>query len=210
MSVKELIRSEKGTVAIIVAASLLFMMGLAAIVVDGGQGFSERRQAQSGVDFASLAALQFASSCDTTCAIADAVDNGAAEAESVVAGNLPGRSLDWLACDDTATRPAEYIYVSSITDCISFTANLEKARVKLPDDQVGTSFGRVLGITSMTTGAVAEAIQKVESSASVIPLTLGGSSAEVCLYSNQAPQNVPPCDSPDNGNFGYLDIALYG
>lgn len=210
MSVKSTLQSDKGTVVVLIAASLFMMMGLAALVLDGGSIFSERRQAQSGADFAALAAVQFATSCDTTCNISDAVENGAAEAMNVVAGNLPGRTLDWLACDDTATRPAEYVRVSSATDCISFTSNLEKARVKLPEDSIDTTFGKAIGFDSLSTGAFAEAMTKVRSSADVIPFTLGGNGSQVCLYSNQAPQTVPPCDGPSDGNFGYLDIALYG
>ncbi len=205
------LRRERGSALILVAASLLVLMGFAAIVVDGGMGFSERRQAQSGVDFASLAALQEAVSCPSPCTLQASVDNGAAEAMDRVAGNLPGRSLDWSVgvCTDP-NRPAKFVHVATTTDCVSFTENLEESRVMLPPDTVSTSFGRVLGIDSMTIRVAAEAKQDLETSASVIPLTLGGAGPDVCLYSNQAPQSIPPCNGPSDGNFGYLDIALYG
>ena len=202
---------DRGAALILITASLLVLMGIAAIVVDGGTGFSERRQAQSGVDFAALAALQEAVSCPAPCTISAAVDNGAAEAIDRVAANLPGRSLDWSigACTDP-TRPAKFIHVASTTECVSFSTNLEESRVVLPPDAVDTSFGRVIGMSSMTINAFAEAKQDLERSASVIPLTLGGAGPDVCLYSNQAPQTIPPCNGPSSGNFGYLDIALYG
>ena len=34
--------------------------------------------------------------------------------------------------------------------------------------------------------------------------------SNVCLFSNQAPQTVPPCDGPSSGFLGYLDVALHG
>ncbi len=51
---------DRGATAILVAASLLLLMGFAAIAVDAGIGFSERRQQSSASDVGALAALQFA------------------------------------------------------------------------------------------------------------------------------------------------------
>ena len=107
-----------GATILVVAASLIALMGVAALVVDGGLGFNERRQAQSAADFSVLAALQFATSCGTSCNIGDAVDNGAAEAQNVVAGNLPGRTLDWLAC--TRSQPSRRIHTSQFADRLHF------------------------------------------------------------------------------------------
>lgn len=191
---------DRGASIILVTASLLVLMGIAAVVVDGGLGFSERRQAQSGVDFGSLAALTYATGADPAVA-------GANEAIAVVEENLPGRSLEWDTCTDPS-RPAEYSVVpTSVTECVSFTNNFDQARVMLPDDDVATTFGRVLGFAKLTVVAAAEAEQNLRITSSVIPFTIAG---DGCLYSNQAPQSVPPCDGPDSGNFGYLDIALYG
>lgn len=190
---------QRGAAAVLVASSLLLMMGLAAIVVDVGNAFGERRQAQSGVDFAALAALTAATGPNP-------VNAGVQEAEDVVQANLPGRSLDWAACDDP-DRPAEYTQFLASRPCVSFTDNFEKARVHLPDDAVATTFGRVLGADSLTVIADAEAEQLVRLSSDIIPFTVAG---DGCLYSNQAPQTVPPCDGPSDGNFGYLDVALYG
>ena len=45
---------ERGATAVLVAASLFMLMGFAALVVDVGAGFNERRQDQSAADFAVL------------------------------------------------------------------------------------------------------------------------------------------------------------
>ena len=51
---------ERGASAVLVAASMLMLIGFAAIAVDGGIVFDDRRQQQSAADVGSLAALQFA------------------------------------------------------------------------------------------------------------------------------------------------------
>ena len=193
--------SERGASAVIIAMTMVLIMGFAAVVIDGGRALSEKRQAQSGVDFASLAALQSATG-------ANPEDAGATEAMAVVAANLPGRTLDWVACADPS-RPPEYTVVSSLTDCVSFTENFSQARVRLPNDAVDTTFGRLLGLDRINVRTIAEAEQVIEESADILPLTVG-TGTSVCLFSEQAPQTVPPCDGPTTGFFGYLDIALHG
>lgn len=205
---------ERGVTLVLVTASLMFIFGLAAIVVDGGLGWSERRQAQSAADFASLAALQFAISCDVGgagCSIDEAAQYGAEEAEDVVEGNLPGRyqTADWDACTDP-DRPAEYSIVADY-ECVSYTDNFDKSRVVLPVDTIETTFGRVIGVANLSVQALAEAEQHIEQSAAVIPLTpTGAGGPHSCLFSNQAPQTVPPCDGGGAGFSGYIDLALYG
>lgn len=199
---KLLKRSDDGATAVIVALTMILLMGIAAVALDGGRGFNERRQAQSGVDFASLAALEAATG-------ANPADTGANAAIAVVAANLPGRALDWTNCADPA-RPTEYnANVSSVTPCISFTENFGQARVQLPLDQVDSTFGAIIGFDTINIQADAEAIQSTQATADIVPWTAGAGS-NVCLFSNQAPQTVPPCDGPANGFFGYLDVALYG
>ena len=202
---------EHGATALLVAMSMLLFMGIAAVVVDGGIGFSERRQAQAGVDFGALAALQFATSCSSgTCDIDDAVENGAEEAVDVVNANLPWATLNWGACEDLS-RPGEFTRVSDFTECVSFTDTLSKSRVVLPDDEVPTTFGRLLGVNFLTIKAFAHAEWTLNAISRILPLTpAGANGAELCLFSNQAPQTVEPCAGSASGFFGYLDLALFG
>lgn len=205
-----LTNDDRGATALVIAMVMVLLMGIAAVVLDGGNAFGEKRQAQSGVDFASLAALQAAVSCPSPCTIPEAADAGATDAMAVVAANLPGRSLDWVACDDDPNRPPEFTEVSSLTNCVSFTENLDKARVALPEDDVGTTFGGVIGFDSLIVSAQAEAGTEVNSSSRIIPNTpLGAAGSEACLFANQAPQAEPPCPGV-SGFYGYIDVALYG
>ncbi len=201
-------RTERGAAAVIVAGSLILLMGVAAVALDGGQAFSERRQAQTGVDFAALAALQAATSCNSGlpgCSLGEAANRGAAEARDVVAENLPGRTLNWGACAD----PNHLAVVASSTPCVSFSSNFDQARVVLPTDEVDTAFAGAIGTNSIDVSAFAEAGQASQASSTVVPFAYSGGT-HTCLFSNQAPQSVAPCDGPVGGNFGFLDIRLYG
>jgi hypothetical protein len=203
-----LLDSDRGATVVLVAATLLVLFGFAAIAIDITGAQSERRQAQSAADFAALAALPAAVSCNP-CSIADAADQGAEAAFAIAEANLPGRVLNWATCQDP-NRPSEYTIVSGLSSCVSFTPGFDQSRVVLPTIAYATTFGRVLGANSIGVSALAEADQGTRASAKVIPYTIGGNETHACLYSNQAPQTVEPCDGPSDGNFGYLDIALFG
>jgi Flp pilus assembly protein TadG len=201
--------NERGAVAILVAASLMMLMGFAAMTVDVGAAFGERRQDQSASDMAAMVAVQFARGSSNP---ATAADNGATQAIAVANSSLdnPPTIAEWGSCVDP-NRPAEYTRVSGVSDCVSFTNNLQKARVVIPTIEVPTTFGRVMGKNSIATTAFAEAQGDVAQEGTVLPFGLPGGSAgntEVCLRTNN---NTPaPCDGPEQGNFGTLDFAIYG
>ena len=215
-------RNDSGATAILVAISMLVLMGFAAVAVDGGILFSDRRQQQSAADVGALAAVQFAKTglptveCIGLGGTALAACRGAEEAIDVVEGTLPGRYAlvgDWDSCVD-AGKPAEYTIASSLSDCISFTANFQKARVVLPGTDVDTAFAPVIGIDTVRVGAFAEASLDLDQSADVLPFALGPTGAasdQACLFANSTSNlDVTPCNGPVDGNFGKLDVALYG
>ena len=128
----------------------------------------------------------------------------------------PGRYAlvgEWDTCVD-AGKPAEYTIASTLSDCISFTDNFQKARVVLPGTDVDTSFARVIGINTVRVGAFAEAQLDLDQSADVLPFALGPTGAasnQACLFANSTSNlNVDPCNGPVQGNFGKLDMSLYG
>lgn len=217
-----LIKSERGATAIIVAMSLLLLMGFAAIAVDSGILFSDRRQQQSAADSGALAAIQFAQTgkpssigCTGTGATY-AVCRGAEEAMAVVEGTLPGRydQAAWLACTDPA-KPAKFTRTHALTGpCISFTNTFQEARVKLPGTNVDTSFGRVVGPSTVPVGAFAEAGMDLNQSADILPFAIGPTGAgqsQSCLFAQATAQlNITPCEASSSGNFGKLDMSLYG
>ncbi|MGQ0848913.1 MAG: pilus assembly protein TadG-related protein [Actinomycetota bacterium] len=223
--------SDRGATALLVALCLLLLIGFAALAVDVGGAFDDRRQQQSAVDAGTLAAVQYANLNDlpmpAQCAFGSlkqrAACRGSFEAMRVVAGGLNSRfSLaDWTGCTDTGDDTAQYTVgavladgVTPLFDCISFTSNLKKGRVWLPTTQVPTSFGRVLGTTSIDISSMAEAGADIQSSSDVLPFALGPTGtggSQACLFANPtANLDVAPCNGPVQGNFGFLDISLYG
>ena len=215
-------RSDRGATAMLVALSLFLLMGMAALAVDLGSAFDDRRQQQSAADVGSLAAVQYANTnhaLPAACSgstLQEAACTGGVEAMEVVAGTLNNRftPAQWTACVDAADVSAGYTVHSTVSDCISFTSNLQKARVVLPTTQVGTTFGRVLGIASIGITSFSEAGADINSSADVIPFALGPTGAtgsQACLFANPTNNlNIAPCDGPAEGNFGFLDIRFYG
>ncbi|MBB5173479.1 Tad domain-containing protein [Texcoconibacillus texcoconensis] len=55
---KKFIKNEKGSVVVLVALYMTVMMGLLALVIDGGSLYLERSKLQKGVDLAVLAGMQ--------------------------------------------------------------------------------------------------------------------------------------------------------
>ena len=91
---------ERGASAVLIAFSMILIMGFAAIAVDAGIAFEDRRQQQAAADTGALAAIQFAKTethadCPNTLPNDDlAACRGAAEARDVVDGTLAGRYSD--------------------------------------------------------------------------------------------------------------------
>lgn len=81
-TMKDRERAERGATAITVAISLLVLMGFAALAMDGGLGFDDRRGTQNAADNAALAAAWEAcnpsipASDPETAALAVAAENG--------------------------------------------------------------------------------------------------------------------------------------
>ncbi|HJQ76842.1 MAG TPA: pilus assembly protein TadG-related protein, partial [Acidimicrobiia bacterium] len=181
-------RSDRGASAVLVAVSMLVLMGFVAIAIDSGLLFNDRRQQQSAADGGALAAVQYArtSYSSTYCAAntsgdeAYAVCRGAEEAIAVVNGTLPGRYdgvpgntlADWAVCTDP-NRPVRFTRISVQTPCISFTHNFQEARLVLPGTDVATPFGGVIGIESARVGAYAHALLDSERSADILPFAIG-------------------------------------
>jgi hypothetical protein len=213
------LRSERGASAILIAISMLVIMGFAALVIDLGAGFNERTQDQSAADTASLAAFQFFKAGDVA---------AATEVKRIVGVNLadppgtPPSDADWSACGDLdrdtsvfSLPPSSGPMLASVRaltgTCFSFSSNRQQTRVRIPDVAVNTTFGRVLGSSSIATTAVAEAQADLGFVGSVLPFGLDGNSAnadQACLKTG-AHDTENLCLGPDEGNFGTLDFSTY-
>src|SRR5215211_1651761 len=87
-------RSERGQSAVIVALLFVALVGMLALVLDGGNGFLHRRQVQNAADAGALAgAREWCISHNATSAANRALEyavtrNGAMEADVVVSGGI--------------------------------------------------------------------------------------------------------------------------
>jgi hypothetical protein len=212
-------RSEQGASLILTSLALILLMGMAALAIDVGIAFNERRQDQSAADVGSLAAAQFARPIPTVaCAAYSGIElarcNGAIEAMAVANATLDSPSLaDWATASECLGLPATYT-VSPITNCVAFNPNLQRAWVKIPDIEVGTVFARVMGFSQVVTNADAIAITSDGSAGSLLPFLTPGISATGdydCLKTQGNLLEWGVCqDLPSTGNFGSADYFVYG
>ncbi len=191
---------ERGAVLIITAILLVVLIGFAALTVDLGALFVERRQAQSAADVAALSGAQFAE--DGMQAVVDEV----IDLTTTNLGLAPS-AWDKGACVDGE----KYAFGTATTDCVSFTFALAKIRVRIPDQTFNTFFAGVLGFDTLTTSAFAEVTGDVSKSGDILPFGVPQEDASATLgCPSDHPNGLYPCDGPDSGNFNHLNITQWG
>ena len=98
-------------------------------------------------------------------------------------------------------------------DCLSYDA-VGRVRIQLPLQNIETAFGKILGASSLSVAAAAEAeLTFVGDSGGVMPFGILGNASDgelVCLRSASDGTATPPCDGSDTGNFHALNVDLYG
>ena len=200
---------ESGASALTIALALILLLGAAAIAIDVGAGFNERRQDQTASDLAAVAgALSFGDND----AIVDQV-------MAVARDNLDSQYTDpdwisaWTNCTDL-DRPLGFTPVNHSTlgliDCVS--VNPSFVRVRLPDQTVDATFGRILGVEALTTNADTIVTLLDEGGAGSLPFAVRGNSdtGEICLDTSTGSKIVPPCDGNEQGSFGNIAPPLFG
>jgi len=127
---KNLIKDEKGAVAVLIAVLLTVLMGFAALVIDVGSVYQERRREQNASDAAALAGVQ---ELPKDPAAAEAI------AEEYVNRNNQAASEKVIGVSDT------------------FIAN-DTVSVSLSNSGSPLYFARLLGVDSAQVGAIATAV----------------------------------------------------
>jgi Flp pilus assembly protein TadG len=210
--------NDRGATAIIIALCLILLLGMAALAIDLGLGFNERRQDQSAADVGALAAAQFAkpiatAACSSYTGVALARCNGAVAAMAVANNTLDSpAAADWGNPAECPTPPALYTTAPN-TSCVAFNENLQRAWVQVPTIEVPTVFGRAIGTNVMNSSAAAIAITSFANSNNILPFLTPGISAAGdydCLKTSGNPNWGVCQDLPSTGNFGSADYAIYG
>lgn len=197
-------RGDDGVILVLFALTLVGLLVMAAAVVDVGAVYNLRRQDQSAVDSAALGAAQEL----------PAMAASAQEAIALVDASLrePLASNAWSTCGTDAGALAVR---HSTANCISFDASRSRIRVRLPDQLYDTAFGRIVGIDQVRHAAFAVAAIRRQGFGGVLPFGIPLTAATspdgyACLKANSGGQSQPPCDGPDQGNFGPLDLGFFG
>jgi hypothetical protein len=202
-------RFERGATAIIVALCLLLFMGMAAFAIDLSAAKNERRLDQNGADSSVLAgALEYALGGSAQAIIDDA--------KAYVATNV--RSVpdsEWASCVDTGALPVLSSSIPGVVNaspCISFQFNQDDSlmRVRVPNQNTPTTFGRVLGIAGLQTFAAAEAtIYETSNGAFPSGVFSGtGNGAEVCIKTGTS-GGRDSCGASTTGDFGNFNPYFY-
>ncbi len=207
---------ESGVTALLVAMSMLVLIGFAAITVDIGLAMNERRQDQAAADVASLAALQFAQpnlGCSGSACFTQAVANGTAAALDVANASLDDPSLADFTDATLCGTPPPGFTIAGTSPCVAFTSNFGRAWVRIPTIASPTFFGKLLGADQVDVSAYAIADQTFANPGPVLPFLLpgnAGSSDYNCLKTGPNPNWGVCQDLPTLGNFGSMDFFLYG
>ncbi len=195
---------ERGATAVLVAGSMFLLMGIAAIAIDYSAALNERRQDVGAADTAAIGGLLEAAVTTAANPLQVAVD----EAKQIANTNTPGTitDADWSACIDAEAlvNPSTLgsLGIVNGSACISFSADFTTMRVRIPDQDVPTTFGRVLGRDEISTFAAAEATlsSSLEGGGGFPSGLFSGSGIEFCIKASTAGAGV--CGSPASGNFG--------
>jgi hypothetical protein len=146
------------------AIMLTMMLGITALVVDLGNARQQRREAQNSADSAALAAGETVEA-----------GNGGINWDAVVTQVKKYAQVNdgiatsaWTGCTDASALTYRPDSTANANNCISADRSTwppvgsstvgtttNRIRVKLPSTSVKTYFGKILGISSLTTGATA-------------------------------------------------------
>ncbi|HEX5615889.1 MAG TPA: pilus assembly protein TadG-related protein [Acidimicrobiia bacterium] len=195
---------ERGAVLVMMAVLLVVLLGITALAVDLGVGRAHKREVQSGADAGALGGAQELIP-NPTASLSDAEN----EARGLEADNVADfEDGGWAGCTDGNALPN----TNGTSDCISFDTSFTRIRVQSPAQEISTLFGRIWNRDTLITRAAAEAQIAPVGFGTVLPFGLGSAFQlpEGCLKTSTGGQAIPPCDGPDTGNFGFLDIRQYG
>jgi Flp pilus assembly protein TadG len=205
--------NERGATMLLVTVSMVMLLLFGAFAVDLGAAWSQRRENQAAVDPGGMAAALETRGKTQAVAIADADAEVMRITYNSIDPDMPFSDwvTAWTLCADPAKDPK--FTVTGSSDCISYTNSLSTIRVKTPLVDTDTTFASIIGLDTLQTDAFVEVTIGLEDRGQILPFGLPGTSAganEVCLKTGTQPIPTPPCDGPDDGNFGFLDIAEYG
>jgi Flp pilus assembly protein TadG len=159
-------RGDSGAIAVLVAILSIVLFGFAALVVDIGNAEEIKGQAENAVDAAALAGVQLLEADAPTTSEDQLATPVTAAVMNYIANNIKLPADAWSSCSD----PQALVDAGSV-NCISFaipgdplpapntgTYSDYEVRVQLPTKSVPTSFGELLGVSSIKVHPVSQAV----------------------------------------------------
>jgi Flp pilus assembly protein TadG len=195
---------EHGATMVLFTIVLVVLLGFAAIVVDLANGRQQKRLAQNSVDAVVFAAAQDLATYYTS-PVATRQAQVTATVKDYALRNFSTATAAWSGCTDPAPLDLWADTADATNHCISLdSATMTKVRVQLPTRNVPTSFGKVLGKTSLPVKAAATAQISSPAGDRVLPLGLsvGAGTGNLCVENSG---NDTECSSRSSGNFGDLN-----
>ena len=196
--------NEKGAAALFIASALVLLFGIAAIAIDVGAGFNERRQNQTVADVAVMAgvveyALASAGQNVSLESIRDSVLDYA-EVNLTSSYTPQEYAAMWNSCTDPNKNAGGFNFqplpaptgpgwTQATVDCISIDST-GFLRVRVPDQFIDTSFARVMGFGQLSTNAAAIGQLAPSVPGGILPFAVlgGAGSGHWCLRSDTGNQ----------------------
>lgn len=206
-------RSDEGAIAILVAIFMVVIIAMAAVVVDLGMAYNQRRIAQKAADLAALAAGQdLLSTGDPGTDEASAAQTAATYLSNNGYPGVTASDLtNGLLADGEIVFPENTSQFEPIAACPS-SAIGSCAEVITPTKDVQYVFspamGALLGSSSPSKGSVsAEATVAVRSLGNILPFLFSSSVSPGGTACTKYKSNMSICnDNTNKGNFGFLNI----
>lgn len=225
--------NERGASAVFVAAVMLLLIGMAAVAIDIGAGFNERRGNQTSADVGVLAgAIDFLDLGLCGSGTTDGCDAALDYVEDNLTATFTTAEWiqSWRDCRDP-DKPTGFSPLSVDTtngwtgftgfrwdgtalsdnvDCIS--ASPTELRVRVPDQLTDTAFASAIGQDQLRTSAAAQArIFRSVGADPIIPYGVpNGSAGHQCVLSPGAGVAEDPCAGGSTGSFGAILSQLWG
>jgi hypothetical protein len=211
---------ESGASAILVAFALVLFLGMSAFAIDLGFGLTERRNDVTAADVGVMAGA--VDSLASNAVVRDQILSFTRQNLPTTYSNAAWQAL-WEGCNDpemTTLNGAGFNFIPVAPPagwtvgspwCISIDP-AGYVRVRVPDQSVATNFGRVIGVSSLSTNADAIARWAGRAGGGILPFGVLGNATtgeNICLRDHGG-QPVPPCDGTDQGNFGAIESPQFG
>lgn len=145
-------QSERGAVIVFMAIAMLTLLSVAALVLDGGAAYSQRRQMQNAADAAAMAGAAAVDDVRFEGAPASAVQ----DVVDLIAAQNGADTWVCTLVDDSGSA------LGGCTDALVLAGTAAQGVRVVPSDVRATTFGKVVGVDSVTaTTAATATIQRI-------------------------------------------------